>query len=102
MSNVVVYGSVAAPIVATLLIDKSSTDQMKITPILARIFTPLFLVMAAACLAAMLLNRKDLFGDRDFLIAFNGLLLLMLGLCVLAVAEHQQNTEPSFSDAMTF
>jgi len=102
MSNVVIYGAVAAPIVATLLIDKSIAEQFKITPILARIFTPLFLVTAAAYLGAMLLNRKDLFVDRDFLIAFNALLLVVLGLCVLAVSEHRQNTEPGFSDAMTF
>lgn len=85
IKNVVVYGSIAAPIVATLLVDRIVGDRFKIAPLLARVFTPLFLLTVLVYLMAMILNQKSPFTDRDFLIAFNVLLLIVLGLCVFSI-----------------
>lgn len=84
---VVVYGAIASPVVATMLVEKVVGDRFKIAPLLAKVFTPLFLVTGVAYLAAMALKHKSLFSDRDFLIAFNVLLLVVLGLCIFSISE---------------
>lgn len=100
MSNVVVYGAVAAPVVATLLIDRVVGDRFKITPLLAKIFTPLFLVTVVAYLIAMIFQHRSPFTDRDFLIAFNLLLLVVLGLCVFSVSERGRRDSAGVTDLM--
>jgi len=100
MKSVVVYGAIASPIVATLLIDRVVGDRFKITPLLARVFTPLFLVTVVAYLIAMILQHKSPFTDRDFLIAFNGLLLVVLGLCVFSVSERGPKDSSGVIDLM--
>lgn len=100
MKNVVVYGSIASPIVATLLINRIAGDRFKIAPLLAKIFTPLFLLTVLVYLMAMILNQKSPFTDRDFLIAFNGLLLIVLGLCVFSISERGSRETAGVVDFM--
>ncbi len=100
LENVVVYGSVAAPIVATLLADRIVGDRFKIAPLLAKLFIPLFLLTAVAYLGAMLMQHKSPFTDRDFLIAFNGLLVVVLGLCVFSISERGAKAAPGAIDFM--
>lgn len=89
MTHVVVYGSTAAPVVATFLLDRIVVDRFKIAPILAKVFTPLFFLTVVAYLIAMIFNQRSPFTDREFLIAFNGLLLLVLALCVFSISERK-------------
>ena len=100
MSNVGVYGAIATPLVATLLIDRVVGDRFKISPLLAKVFSPLFLVTFVAYLIAMILQHKSPFTDRDFLIVFNGLLLVVLGLCVFSVSERGPKDPPGGLDLM--
>ncbi len=100
MENVVIYGAVAAPIVATLLVEKVVGNRFKITPLLAKVFTPLFLATTVAYLVAMIFKHKSPFTDRDFLIAFNGLLLVVLGLCVFSISERRPEAPAGSEDLM--
>ena len=100
LENVVVYGSVAAPLVATLLVDRIVGNRFKIAPLLSKLFIPLFLLTVVAYLGAMLMQHKNPFTDRDFLIAFNGLLLAVLGLCVLSISERGPKEAPGAIDFM--
>jgi hypothetical protein len=100
MKNVVVYGAVASPIVATLLIDRIIGKRFKIAPLLAKVFTPLFLVTVIVYLLAMILEQKSPFTDRDFLVAFNELLLVVLGLCVFSISERGSKETAGVADAM--
>ncbi|WPD21888.1 MAG: hypothetical protein SD837_16970 [Candidatus Electrothrix scaldis] len=100
MKNVVVYGAVASPIVATLLIDRIVGKRFKIAPLLAKVFTPLFLTTVIIYLLTMILEQKSPFTDRDFLIAFNALLLVVLGLCVFSISERGSKETIGMSDAM--
>ena len=97
---VVVYGAIASPIVATLLVEKVVGDRFKIAPLLAKVFTPLFLVTGIAYLSAMILKQKNLFTDREFLLAFNVLLLLVLGLCVFSISERGSGESAGVMDWM--
>ena len=87
MQNVVVYGMVASPIVATLLVERIVGNRFKLAPLFAKVFTPLFLLTLVIYLCTMLLDVRSLFTDRDFLIAFNVLLLVVLGICILSISE---------------
>lgn len=98
MANVVVYGTAAAPIVGTLLIDRYIGRRIKIAPLLAKIFAPLFLITVVAYLGAIVFMQKSPYTDREFLITFNGLLLLVLGLSILAIAERKQHDRINLSD----
>lgn len=100
LRNVVVYGSVAAPIVASLIVERIVRDRFKIAPLLAKIFTPLFLLTTVVYLVAMGVQHKSPFTDRDFLIAFNGLLVVVLGLCVFSISERGAKVSPGIVDFM--
>jgi len=71
--NVVIYGAVASPLVATFIANKIAGERIKLAPVLARIFTPLFLLTVVVYLVTMIIRQKSPYTDRDFLIAFNAL-----------------------------
>ena len=104
---VVVYGAVACPIVATYVVDQSfshgekdwvSENKAPIARVLAKLFSPLFLVTVLVYLLAMLVQRKSPYTDRDFLIGFNVLLLIVLGLAVFSTLERGDAKEKSPGD----
>jgi len=98
--NVIVYGAVAAPIVATFLIEKLIGSRLNIAPVLAKIFTPLFLLTTIAYLIIMVIYQKSPFDDRDTLIAFNALLIIVLGLSMFSIAERNPVAPSGISDYM--
>jgi hypothetical protein len=87
MENIVVMGLVASPIVATYIIDSAIGMKTKIASIIAKIFMPLFLVTVILYLSAMIFEQKSPYSDRDFLIVFNALLLLVLAISVFSIIE---------------
>lgn len=101
MRHVAVYGAVASPLVAFLLIDQVVGRRFRLAPVMARVFTPLFLLTLIAFAAAMLVQQRSPFTDRDFLLAFNGLLLVVLGLCVLSVSERGSHPRAGLADYLT-
>lgn len=100
MNYVVVYGAIASPIVATLLVHRVVGDRFRLAPLLAKVFTPLFLVTVIVYLVAMAIQQRSPFTDREFLIAFNGLLLVVLGLCVFSISERGTKSSISIFDLM--
>ena len=98
--NVIVYGAVAAPIVATFLIEKLISSRLNIAPILAKIFTPLFLLTTIAYLIIMVIYQKSPFDVRDTLVAFNALLIIVLGLSMFSIAERNPGASSGISDYM--
>ena len=80
LSSVAAAGLFAAPIVAVYITEKKRELVDRFAPVLSYIFTPLFLVTLVAFLAAMLALGKSPYTDRDFLIIFNGMLVLVLAL----------------------
>jgi hypothetical protein len=93
MEYVVVLGLVATPIVASYLYDRVLDRTSKIATIIANTFSPLFLVTVVCYLIAMFFAQKNPYSDRDFLITFNGLLLLVWGITVFSIAGENENQE---------
>ena len=84
---VVVFGLVASPIVGTYVIQTNPQLVNKVSPVIAKIFSPLVLITLVAYLIAMLGSGKDPYHDRDFLITFNILLIGVMAIIFFSIAE---------------
>ena len=82
---IIVFGASALPIVATALVQTNPQLVNKVSPIIARIFTPLVLVMLVAYLIAVIYTGKDPYNDREFLMIFNLLLIGVMALILFSV-----------------
>lgn len=85
--NIVITGAVAAPVVASYLIEKFPTLISKAAPLIASIFSPLVLITLVVFLITILSTGKDPYNDRDFLLIFNLMLLGVMGIIIFAVSE---------------
>lgn len=96
--NVGVVGAVAVPVAGTYLYDVVFERRTGIASVLARVFAPLFLVMSSTYLVVAFLGGQNPFVDRSFLITFNGLLLVVLGMTVFSIAERGEEIEVGWVD----
>ncbi len=87
MEWVGVFGLAAAPIVASYLIQTNPHLVGKVSPVIARIFSPLVLVMLVVYVVAMILSGKNPYNDREYLLVFNALLIGVLAILFFSVAE---------------
>jgi hypothetical protein len=98
--NVGVAAAAALPLAATVLYDKVFRRRTGIPAVLARVFSPLFLLMTVAYLGAALAAGHNPFTHREPLIVLNGLLLVVLGMTVLSVAEQAEDAPRGPQDAV--
>lgn len=84
---IVIFGLPAAPIFGTYLIRTNPQLVGKVSPVIAKIFSPLVLVMLVAYLGAMIYAGKDPYNDREFLMLFNVLLIGVMAIIFFSVAE---------------
>lgn len=84
---IAVFGLAATPIVGTYLTQTNPQLVSKVSPIIAKLFTPLVLITLVFYLVAILFSGKDPYNDRDFLMMFNFLLIGVMALILFSVAE---------------
>jgi len=77
----------ACPLVATYILDTNPNLINKVSPIIARIFSPLVLVTLVGYLIGFTLASKDPFNDREFLLLFNILLIGVLAIVFFSLVE---------------
>ncbi len=90
---VVVFGLAAAPILGTFLIRSNPQLVGKVSPLIAKIFSPLVLITLLIFLVAIIYSGKDPYNDRDFLLLFNGLLVGVMAIIFFSVAETSTSTK---------
>jgi len=100
--NVVLFGAAALAVVATYLVSRNLKLAKSIAPYIARIFSPLVLITLLAYLATVIWVGKNPFLDRDFLMAFNGVLLSVLAVTIFSVTESGKNEKKTVSDYVNF
>lgn len=91
---VVIYGGCAAAIITVYLVETKKSVIENFAPVLAKIFSPLFLVTLAAFLIVMVITGHSPFMDRDFLIGFDLMLVLVLGMVLYIISArniHENN-----------
>ena len=87
-----VFGLAAAPIIGTYLTQTNPQLVGKVSPVIARIFSPLVLIMLVIYLVAIFYSGKDPYNDREFLLIFNALLIGVMAIIFFSVAETSKTT----------
>lgn len=90
---IVVWGLAASPIVGTYLVQTNPQLVNKVSPVIAKVFTPLVLLTLIIYLLAVIETRKDPYNDRDFLLIFNLLLIGVMAIILFSVVETPKNSE---------
>lgn len=102
VENIAAWGLTAIPILATYLVQTNPQLVNKISPLIARIFTPLVLITLISFLSAVLFTGKSLYNDRNFLLVFNGLLIGVVAIIVFSISEVAKTKQKTFSLYLLF
>lgn len=86
-------GLASVPVFSTYLIKSNPHLVKNISPIVAKVFTPLVLCMLLIYLGAIILTGKDPYNDREFLLIFNILLIGVMAIILFACAETTQRAD---------
>lgn len=88
-----IWGLAASPIVGTYLVQTNPQLVNKVSPVIAKVFTPLVLVTLVVYLVALIFTGKDPYNDREFLLIFNALLIGVMALILFSIAETSKNSD---------
>lgn len=91
-------GAAGAVIVAAWLVEAKKSVIENMAPVLTRVFTPLFVAALLAFLAAVVWTTSGIGVDRDVLLVFNVMLIVVLGLLLYAISARESPTPPAFFD----
>jgi len=91
--NIVIFGLPSAPIIGTYLTQSNPQLVGKVSPVIAKIFSPLVLVMLVIYLVAIVYSGKDPYNDRQFLLIFNALLVGVMAIIFFSVAGTSKTTK---------
>ena len=93
-------GAVGAVIVGSWLVEAKQSVVENMAPVLTRLFTPLFAAVLLAFLATMAWTGSGIGVEREVLIGFDLLLVLVLGLLLYAVSARDPQAQPNAFDAL--
>lgn len=79
-------GAAGAVLVAAWLVEAKKSVIENMAPVLGRVFTPLFAAVLLTFLGTMVFTGRGIDVDRDLLIAFDLLLVLVLGLLLYSIS----------------
>ncbi|RIV39723.1 permease prefix domain 1-containing protein [Micromonospora radicis] len=93
-------GMVAAVVVAGWLVEAKQSVVENIAPILTRIFTPLFTAVLLVFLAVLVWTRAGIDVEREALILFDLLLVVVLGLLLYSISARDPLAPPGPFDKL--
>lgn len=96
--NVVLFGAAALSVVGAYLVSRNLKLAKNIAPYIAKIFSPLVFVTLFIYLILVFWVGKNPFLDRNFLIAFNGILLCVLAVTIFSITESTAGKRKNVSD----
>ncbi|MBA3489787.1 MAG: hypothetical protein H0T78_09645 [Longispora sp.] len=82
-------GVAAAVVVAGWLVEAKQSVIENMAPVLTRLFTPLFTAVLIAFLVALIWSDEGIGADRDVLILFNLVLVVVLGLLLYSISARE-------------
>jgi hypothetical protein len=88
MPNIAVWGLAALPVIGAYLVQTNPQLVKNVSPVVAKVFTPLVLVMLIVYLIAIIYTGKDPYNDREFLLIFNILLIGVMAIIFFSIAEN--------------
>jgi hypothetical protein len=93
-------GSAGAVIIAAWLVEAKQSVIENMAPVLTMIFTPLFTLLLLAFLATMVLTGSGIGVEREVLIGFDLLLVVVVGLLLYAISARDPQAAPGFFDGL--
>lgn len=101
-SNIVLIGVASLSVLASYLVSKNLKLAQNIAPYIACIFGPLVLITLVVYLISVILVGKNPFLDRDFLLLFNAILVVVLAISIFSITESNVNKQKTLSDMVNF
>lgn len=99
-SWIIPCGAMGAFVVAAWLVDTGQGAIEQVAPVLTRIFTPLFTLMLLSFLAVLVWTGRGIDVQREMLIAFDALLIVVLGLVLYSVSARDPVAPPGVFDGL--
>jgi hypothetical protein len=93
-------GAAGAVVVASWLVEAKQSVIENMAPVLTRLFTPLFAALLVAFLATLLFSGRGINIERDMLLAFDGLLVIVLGLLLYSISARDPGLPPGTFDVV--
>ena len=93
-------GAMAAVVVSAWLVEAKQSVVENMAPVLTRVFTPLFAAALLAFLVAMIWTNNGVDVERDALILFDLLLVIVLGLLLYAISARDPAGRPGLFDRL--
>ena len=93
---ILIWGLPAVPLVANYLVHNNPQFVNKISPVIAKIFTPFVFLMLSLFLITILYTGKYPYSDRTFLVVFNALLIGVMALILFSLSEATMSSKHSF------
>jgi hypothetical protein len=93
-------GAMGAVLVGSWLVEAKQSVVENMAPVLTRLFTPLFTILLLAFLATMAWTGRPIDIQRNVLIAFDLLLVLVVGLVLYSASARDPEAPPSLFDGL--
>lgn len=102
IENVLLFGGVAAPAVSYYLIRLYPNITSKISPVIAKVFTPLVFITLFVYLISFIFSEAALAENRDLLIIFNIMLIAVMAIIIFSVSEIDKSKSKSIQIFILF
>jgi hypothetical protein len=93
-------GAAGAVLIASWLVEAKQSVIENMAPVLTRLFTPLFAAVLVAFLGTLLWTGRGVDMERDMLIAFDLLLVVVLGLLLYSISARDPRSPPGAFDVV--
>jgi hypothetical protein len=100
--QIAIWALGAIPMLSTYLVQNNPQLVNKISPTIARIFTPLVLITLIVFLSTLLYTGKNIYNDRNFLLLFNALLIAVMAIVLFSLTSIENNEKSSIQLIMLF
>ena len=84
---IVITGLASLPIIGTYIIDKNPNIVDKISPFIAKLFSPIVLITLFIYIGSIIFFGSNIYNDRDFLLLFNIVLIGVMALIFFSIIE---------------
>jgi hypothetical protein len=100
--QIAVWGLAAMPMLSTYLIQNNPELVNKISPTIAKIFTPIVFVTLLVFLVTLFYSGMSIYNDRNFLLVFNAVLIGVMAIILFSSTEATNNTSSKFNLIILF
>ena len=89
--QIAVWGLAAIPMLSTFLVQNNPELVNKVSPTIARIFTPIIFITLLVFLITLIYTGMNIYNDRNFLLLFNILLIGVMAIILFSLTEVTNN-----------